>query len=336
MKPEFNILNKRCFSTLAPLRDGVFYSSAARKKLWNGKNISPFLDFDRPDFAQFRREHSSRFSISGIQDKISLRLEKNRLVPTAEEGEFILKPIPNLDGIPFLADIPANEHVTMQMASQLFRLPTAANGVLFFSDKTPAYVTRRFDWKSLCEEKFHQEDFCQLSERSEERGGSHYKYDSSYEEVGELLYRFCPAAAVEVLKLFRLILFNYLIGNGDAHLKNFSLLENSDGDMLLSPAYDLLNTTLHFPNESRTALDFFKTFETPSFSSNGFYAVADFLELANRLGLPKKQTQQSILEFGNSYAAVDLFIKHSLLSEKAQKNYLDIVADRIKAINLNT
>ena len=331
-KPEPNF-PARCFSTLAPLRPGVFYSSAARKKLWRGKKVSPFLDFDRPGFAQFRREQSDRFSISGIQDKISLRLEKNRLIPTTEEGEFILKPIPNLDGIPFLADVPANEHVTMQMASQLFRLPTAANGMLFFSDQTPAYITRRFDWKSLSEGKFHQEDFCQLSGRSENVGGSHHKYDSSYEEVGELLYHFCPAAAVEALKLFRLLLFNYLIGNGDAHLKNFSLLENSDGDMLLSPAYDLLNTTLHFPHESRTALDFFKTFETPSFSNNGFYTAADFIELADRLRIPKKQREQSLMEFGNSYVTIESFIKRSLLSEEAQKNYVNIVADRIKALN---
>ena len=333
MKSQFNFPRDCCFSTLAPLPPGTFYSSAAKKKLWRGKSVSPFLDFDRSGFAEFRREQSDRFSISGIQDKISLRLEKNRLVPTAEEGEFILKPIPNLDGISFPADVPANEHVTMQMASQLFRLPTASNGLLFFSDQMPAYVTRRFDWKSDGEGKFHQEDFCQLSGRSENVGGSHYKYDSSYEEVGELLYQFCSAATVEALKLFRLILFNYLIGNGDAHLKNFSLLENSDGDMLLSPAYDLLNTTLHFPYESRTALDFFRTFETSSFSKNAFYTNADFLELADRLRLPKKQTQQSIMEFGNSYATIESFIKRSLLSEEAQQKYLEIVADRIRAIN---
>lgn len=333
MKSRSPIPNSRCLSTLVELRFGMFYSSAARKKLWRGKNVSPFLHFDRSNLIQFRREHSARFSISGIQDKISLRLEKNRLVPTTEKGEFILKPIPNLDGIPFLIDVPANEHVTMQMASQLFHLPTAANGMLFFSDKTPTYVTRRFDWKSSGEEKLHQEDFCQLSGRSEYSEGARYKYDSSYEEVGELLYQFCPAAPVEALKLFRLILFNYLIGNGDAHLKNFSLLENSDGDMVLSPAYDLLNTTLHFPNESRTALPFFKTFETHSFSVNAFYAAADFLELASRLKLPQKQAKQSMMEFGNSYTTIESFIKRSLLSQKAQKNYLNIVADRIKAIN---
>lgn len=334
-KNNFSVLlpKDRCLSTLAPLRSDLFYSSVAKKNLWGGRKVSPLLDFDREEFGHFRQEHVQGFSISGIQDKISLRFEKNCLVPTEEEGEFILKPMPLRDGIDFLSDVPANEHVTMQMASQLFGLLTAANGMLFFSNGAPAYVVRRFDWKGdQPGEKFHQEDFCQLSGRSEELGGSNYKYDASYEEVGELLYRFCSAASIEALKLFRLILFNYLIGNGDAHLKNFSLLESPNGDMLLSPAYDLLNTTLHFPYETRTALDFFRDFETLSFSQNAFYASADFIELGNKLKLPKKQIEKSLSQFSSSYDAIDSLVRRSFLSEKAKGNYLETVADRVKAL----
>ena len=326
--------SKRCLSTLAELQPGFFYTPAAKKKLWEGKNVSPVLTFDRARFGQLRLENANRISISGVQDKIFLRLEKNQLLPTTDESLFLLKPIPGLEGIDFLSDVPANEHVTMQIASQLFRLPTAVNGIVFFSDGAPAYIARRFDRLSQNQTKLHQEDFSQLSGRSENSHGANYKYDASYEEVGELLYRFCPAASVEILKFFRLIVFNYLIGNGDAHLKNFSLLESSYGDMFLSPAYDLLNTGIHFPQESRTALDFFRDFETPEFGENGFYTSADFRELARRFHLPSKQIEKTLVEFRSSYDAIENFIKRSLLSEEAQQQYLKIVADRMIALKI--
>jgi len=322
----------RCLSTLVDTRPGIFFSSAAKKKLWNGKSVSPVLDFDRARFGQLRRENAHRISISGIQDKISLRLEKNRLIPTTDHGEFILKPIPSLEGVDLLYDVPANEHVTMQIARQVFGLTTAINGVVFFQDGFPAYIVRRFDRHNETGEKLHQEDFCQLSGRSSDTNGPNYKYDSSHEEIGELLYRFCPAAPVEALKLFRLVAFNYLIGNGDAHLKNFSLLESRDGDMLLSPAYDLLNTNVHFPNESRTALAFFRDFETPQFRANGFYSSADFRELGKRLRLPPKQIEGTLTKFEQSFPAIEGLVKYSLLSGEAQQRYLAIVADRLKAM----
>jgi serine/threonine-protein kinase HipA len=325
---------KRCLSTLADTRAGVFYSASARKKLWNGRSVSPVLEFDRVRFGQIRRENADRISISGIQDKISLRLDKNRLVPTTEDGEFILKPIPGLEGIDQLEDVPANEHVTMQIAARVFRLPTAVNGLVFFQDGAPAYIVRRFDRHSQTGEKLHQEDFCQLSGRSSDTGGVNYKYDSSYEEIGELLYRFCPAARVEALKLFRLVAFDYLIGNGDAHLKNFSLLEGPDGDMLLSPAYDLLNTNVHFPNESRTALEFFRDFETPQFGANGFYSSSDFRELGSRFKLPTKQIEGMLAEFRRSFPAIEELVKRSFLSEMAQHKYLNVAADRLKALEI--
>jgi len=326
--------NHRCLSTLAETRPEVFFSAAARKRLWSGRNVSPVLGFDRAGFGQIRRENASRISISGIQDKISLRLEKNRLVPTAEKGEFILKPIPGLEGIDLLADVPANEHVTMQIASQVFRLLTAVNGLVFFPDGSPAYIVRRFDRQKETGEKLHQEDFCQLSGRSSDTGGPNYKYDSSYEEIGELLYRFCPAAPVEALKLFRLIAFDYVVGNGDAHLKNFSLLESPYGDMLLSPAYDLLNTSIHFANESRTALEFFRDFETPQFAANGFYSAADFRELGRRFKLPLRSLEATLAEFRRSYPAIEALVNCSFLSEGARKNYLTVVAERLKALEI--
>lgn len=153
----------RCLSTLAETKPGVHFTAGAKRKLFQGKSVSPVLEFDRVHFGVIRRENAGRISISGIQDKISLRLEKNRLVPAVGNGEYILKPTPSLEGIDYLKDVPANEHVTMQIAAQVFRLPTAINGMIFFSDGLPAYLVRRFDCSPDTGEKLHQEDFCQLS-----------------------------------------------------------------------------------------------------------------------------------------------------------------------------
>jgi len=324
----------RCCSTLAETKAGVFFTAGAGKKLFQGKKVSPVLEFDRARFGVIRRENAGRISISGIQDKISLRLEKNRLVPAAGNGEYILKPIPGLEGMEFRDDVPANEHVTMQIAAQVFRLPTAANGLLFFSDGQPAYIVRRFDRCPATGQKLHQEDFCQLSGRSSDTNGPNYKYDASYEEVGDLLRRFCPAAPVEALKLFRQIVFNYVVGNGDAHLKNFSLLESPDGDMVLTPAYDLLSTSVHFPEESRTALELFRDFETPQFAANGFYSAADFHELGRRYNLPAKSLDETLVEFRRGYPAMEAMVRCSFLSEGARQRYLAIVGDRLKALEI--
>ncbi len=144
--------------------------------------------------------------------------------------------------------VPANEHLTMQIAKQVYGINTAENAMIFFQDGTPAYITRRFDVKDHVAGlagKRGTEDFATLAGKTKDNAGPDFKYDYSYEEIGLLIRRYVPAWRVEIEKLFSLVVFNYLFSNGDAHLKNFSLLESSKGDYLLSPAYDLLNTRLH-------------------------------------------------------------------------------------------
>ncbi|MEO0414853.1 MAG: HipA domain-containing protein, partial [Verrucomicrobiota bacterium] len=245
-----------CLSTLRRTT-GSFYSRGAIDQLWVGRQVSPFLDFDLPEFHQYRRENANRISISGVQDKLSARVIKGHLIPSEERGEYIIKPIPSTLGLDFQDQVPANEHFTMQLAGQVAGIQVPANGLVFFPNGDPAYVVKRFDLDFESGAKLPQEDFCQLSQRSSASHGANYKYDSSYEELARLLKKFCPSYAIEVEKLFRLIVFNYLVGNGDAHLKNFSITPTSLGDFVLSPAYDLLNTSLHLPADSRMALDLF-------------------------------------------------------------------------------
>lgn len=322
----------RCLSTLRETR-GQPWSRGAVTKLWDGRKVSPILDFNLPEFHQFRVDHSDRISISGVQEKVSVRIENGKLVPTESDGQYILKPVPSMPSLESREEVPANEHVSMQIAAQLFGIDVPPNGMVFFKDGSPAYLVKRFDRDPATGQKRRQEDFCQLSNRTRETHGMNYKYDGSYEELGRILKRYCGAYAIEVEKLFRLIVFNYAIGNGDAHFKNFSLVPTPLGDFVLSPAYDLLNTKLHLPTESSTALDLFADdFETDAFRRNAFYSGADFLELAKRFEMKPDRAENLLRSVAALPAKTEALVGVSLLSEAARDHYREIVRDRTRAI----
>jgi serine/threonine-protein kinase HipA len=317
-------------STLADIRHEG-YSRVAGRQLAGANRAFPYrLTFNRMDVVEFRMKVAEHMSISGIQDKISLKLVRGKLVPTEKDGEYILKPVPSGDIPCFKADVPANEHLTMQIASQVFGIATAVNASICFADGELAYVTRRFDRRAGS--KIGQEDFCQLSNRSEETAGKNYKYDASCEEVGRILKQHCKAYPVEVEKLFARIVFNYVFSNGDAHLKNFSLYESEFGDYILTPAYDLVCTSLHFPKEGRTALNLFDTFETGSFRHNAFYKRPDFLKLAEFYGMNMGRAENYINQFADNKSRVSDLIERSFLSDRAKADFRTRFDDRLKAI----
>lgn len=320
-----------CRSTLQPIeREG--YAPAARQKLAGGNKLFPHrLSFARSDVISFRTEHIEHMSISGVQDKVSLKLERGgKLLPTEKDGEYILKPIPSTALPSFQKDVPANEHLTMQIAGQLFGIQVPPNACVELSDGEPAYLVKRFD-RRRDGTKIAQEDFCQLSGRSPD-SGRNYKYEGSYEELGALLKTYCAAYITEAEKLFRLICFNYVFSNGDAHLKNFSLSQTVQGDYLLSPAYDLLCTSMHLPNEGRLALDLFGKYESDFFETNGFYGHPDFMELARRFGLPETRAKTILNTFFIQHGSVCYLIHNSFLSSQAKQDYQERFNDRLRAI----
>lgn len=320
----------RCLSSLADIpSDG--YSPTAERLLAGANRIFPHqLTFNRSNVVEFRVRTAEHMSISGVQDKISLKLVRGKLEPTDKDGEYILKPVPSADIPKFKPDVPANEHLTMQIASQVFGMVTAVNACIRFADGELAYITRRFDRRDG--RKIAQEDFCQLSNRSEESAGRNYKYDSTYEEAGRILRQYCRAYPVEAEKLFMRILFNYVFSNGDAHLKNFSLFESPLGDYILTPAYDLLCTSLHFPNEARTALDMFDDYETESFKTNGFYKRPDFIKLAEFYGLNSNRTERMLTAFAVAGPRVLDLVDRSFLSPPAKADFADRFNARLAAI----
>ena len=320
----------RCMSTLAEIRqEGI--RPVAQRQLAGGNRKFPYrLTFNRSDVVAFRLQAAEHMSISGVQDKISLKLVRGQLLPTEQNGEYILKPVPTVDVPRLKNDIPANEHLTMQIAAQVFGIPTAVNTVIPFADGELAYLTRRFDRRDGV--AIGQEDFCQLSNRTEETAGRNYKYDGTYEEVGRILKQYCKAYRVEVEKLYARIVYNYVFSNGDAHLKNFSLFESAFGDYILTPAYDLLCTSIHFPNEAMTALDMFDNFESESYRKNAFYKRPDFIKLAEFYGMDVSRAGQVLQRFTERTDAVTALVVRSYLSDEAKTDYLHRYHDRIRAV----
>jgi serine/threonine-protein kinase HipA len=316
---------KYCPGTLAEGYSA--YSPGCLRNMYGGKKVSYLLPYDPPqqneEVAGLFLENRKRISISGVQEKLSLLLEKNmlRLTREGEQGTYILKPIPA--DIKHAGQVPANEHLTMQIAKQVYGLNTAENAMIFFRNGTPAYITRRFDVKKAGG-KWGKEDFAALAGKTKDNGGADFKYTSSYEETGLLIKKYVPAWRVEMEKYFSLVVFNYLFSNGDAHLKNFALLESVQGDYLLSPAYDLVNTGLHV-NDTDFALDkglFADDYKSGPYKKNGHPCLVDFRELALRIGILESRIGKILAPFLVKQGLVVTLINRSFLSEPYKKGYL--------------
>ena len=285
-----------------------------RKELFDGKKVNFKLDFASPVFEDDTAllENIKHISISGVQVKYSIKLEKENLILTESGGQYIVKPVPagsfkNLD------QAPANEHLTMQIARQVYKINTAACALIYFKDDSPAYITRRFDIKSNGSH-IQQEDFAQLAQLSKHNAGENFKYDTSYEAAADLIKKHVASYQTEMEVYFKIVLFNYLFSNGDAHLKNFSIYLTDDGDYRLTPAYDLLNTKIHIAQDTDVALTdglFKDDFETESFKHNAFYAFDDFLEFGKRIGISETRTHKLINGFLNSQDEVFRLISNS-------------------------
>ncbi|MBI4645584.1 MAG: HipA domain-containing protein [Bacteroidia bacterium] len=316
---------KYCPGTLA--EGFTSYSPGCLRNLFNGKKVHHILPYESPkqneEVARQFMENRKRISISGVQEKLSFILEKNnlRLTKEGEHGTYILKPVPQ--DLKNAGQVPANEHLTMQIAKQVYGINTALNALIFFKDGSPAYITKRFDGKPDGK-KSGKEDFASLSGKTSDNAGPSFKYESCYEEIGLLIQKFVPAWRVEIEKYFSLVVFNFLFSNGDAHLKNFSLLESSSGDYLLSPAYDLINTKLHI-DDSHFALSkglFADSYMSETYKKRGYPNKADFTEFAKRIGVMETRTEKLLQPFLKKQNIVETLINRSFLNNPAKRGYL--------------
>ena len=317
-----------CPGTLAEGYDT--YNRTCLNRVFDGRKVSHLLPYDAPNSNRQTDElfeaNQKRISISGVQEKFSVLQEKNklRLIKKGEQGTHILKPIP-LSG-KRRDQMPANEHLTMQIARQVYNIETAENALIFFQNGVPAYITKRFDVKSDGSKKA-KEDFATLSGKSPQTHGEHYKYEGNYLELFQLMKKFLPAYRIEIPKLFKLLIFNYLFSNGDAHLKNFAILETPFGDHRLSPAYDLLNTRIHV-DDSIFALD--EGLLPKSISQTNI--AGQFKTLAEQVELKSKQLDQIMTTMLENSEEVTRLAKASFLEESTKRNYIQDYHYRLKQL----
>lgn len=303
------------------------YSPAALRQLFDGVEVSHILPFNSPnsdteDNREYTR-HVGRISLSGVQPKASLLLLNGQLQqPSADErGQYILKPAPTSYTLLERKYCPANEHLSMQLASQIYHIETAANAICFFRDGEAAYVCRRFD-VAPDGSKYQQEDFASLGGLTKANGGADYKYSNlSYEECAQLIQKYTTASAIEVLKFFRIVVFNYLILNDDAHLKNFSLINRGDGEYHLSPAYDLVNTSLHLYEPRIFALDKGLFSEGMQLTDTHTITRRDFEEFGRRIGLAPRIIKRELDFFSAEQPLAQSLINRSFLSDPLKLRY---------------
>lgn len=306
------------------------YSSTALKRVFNGKKVSHVLPYESPATNEVTDElfedNRKRMSISGVQEKFSVLLDKNklRLITESEQGQYILKPKPGVGKNP--EQMPANEHLTMQIARQVFNIETAENALIFFRNGDPAYITKRFDVKEDGTKRA-QEDFASLAQRTSQTHGENYKYLGNYYELFEILKKFVPAYNVEAPKLLKLMVFNYLFSNGDAHFKNFSLIQTELGDYKLSPAYDLLNSRIHITDKDFALDDGL----LPLTHAKG-KVHEQFHKLGEMAGINRKLIDGIFSQLTSKKKEVLSLISCSYLSDKFKRNYEQAYLTRLKKL----
>lgn len=313
------------------------YSQKATKFLFDGVKVSPILDFDIDEFRSAIEitEAMHRISVSGVQEKFPAVVDngKIRISAKGERSTHILKPAPWDNTLQNRKVIPANEHLTMQIASQVYGIATAVNGLCFTPKGQPVYITKRFDIMPNGT-KLPMEDFVAIIGRYEQIEGQQFKYNGCYGDIADALNRNVAAWMVDMERFFNLVVFNYIYANGDAHMKNFSLIRQG-ADYRLAPAYDLLNTCLHVDGEDFGLEGGLSPEIEPSdvFEKTGHPCRLDFERFGERAGLRKRRIKKILDQYVKLPNEAKMLVGNSFLDVKMQRTYLRIVSERISRFN---
>lgn len=313
------------------------FSPQELKSLFDGINVSSILDFEIDEFKSPAGivDVVNRISVSGVQEKFAAIVHggKINLAAENEQSTHILKPAPWDYTLRDRKLIPANEHLTMQIAARVFGISTAANALCFTPNGQPVYITRRFDILPDGT-KIKMEDFASIIGKNEQTSGRHFKYNGSYLDIASAIRQNVAAWMVDMERFFELIVFNYIYANGDAHLKNFSLILQGQ-DYRLAPAYDLMNTALHIDGDD-FALDLglgLSIEKSDVMERTGHPCRADFERFGREIGLIKRRIDLILNKYMVIPEEARALISASLLPEKAKRNYLRILNERTNRFN---
>ena len=309
----------KCLICYKPLdKSEIDYHKKCLKKEFGLKQM-PSININEKELKKYAKELiEANIAITGVQPKLSLWLEKSkpnvRFTIVDSKSNFIIKPQNEI-----YQSLPENEDLCMHLASEL-NIQTAKHSLIKLPSGNLAYITQRFDREKG--RKFASEDLCQLTETLTER-----KDKSSYEKTGKVIRKYSSQPGFDALNYFELVLFSFIIGNADMHLKNFSMLENIDGNFTLSPAYDLLSTFLVIDKED----------EQLSLTINGKknkVKLKDFDILAKSLSLNEKQKENIYQKFLKKEKNIEWWIKNSFLSKNQKEKLLNLIDTRLKMLNI--
>lgn len=326
---------KNCPSSLQEGYDT--YGTRSLKTLFGGEKVKPILGFGIDEFRNVKElaESMHRISVSGVQEKFPAIIKSGeiKIAKAGEHSTHILKPHPWDVTLNDRKIIPANEHVTMQIASQVYAIQTAANGLCFTPKGQPVYITRRFDILPDGS-KLPMEDFASVIGKNELTAGTQFKYNGSYEDIANAIKTNVAAWMVDLERFYELAVFNYIYCNGDAHFKNFSLILNGN-DYRLAPAYDLLNTALHI-QDNDFGLDDGLSREierSDVWDKTGHPCRLDFERFGVKIGLKSKRIERILNKYSYFPDLAEHLLTKCFLPAKARRNYARLVKERIDRFN---
>lgn len=310
----------QCLFCYRPLAENELdFHGICSKKIF-GQPKPPVLPYSEADLEPLAKEViQTQTAVTGVQAKLSLHISKNnhdgkdkRFTIVGLWGGYILKP-PS----PLYQQLPEVEDVTMHLAS-VAKIKTAPHSLVRLTSGNLAYITKRID--RVKKGKLAMEDMCQLTQRLTED-----KYLGSYEQIAKTIQKYSVTSGLDVVNFFELVLFSFLTGNADMHLKNFSLLDQPGLGMVLSPAYDLVNTVLVNPADD----------EEMALSLNGKkkkLKKRDFVAAMNTLKLDEKQQENIFIKMETAKLKWMHQIEISFMSDNFKNQYKQIVTERFERI----
>ncbi len=292
------------------------HAACARK--FFGTTVVPLLDYSIEQLEELAKEViQDQTSLTGVQPKLSLHLNEHegskRLTIVGLWGGYICKPQTAI-----FEQMPEVEDLTMHLA-ELCKIDVVPHTLLRMSDGSLCYLTKRID-RTANGEKIAMEDMCQLTERQTE-----HKYKSSYERIGKTIAKYSSVPKMDVANFFEIVLFSWLTGNNDMHLKNFSLYESVDGVVRLTPAYDLLNATVVNPKDD----------EELALTLNGRkknLKIDDFVSAAKTMEIDAVTVTKLIRKYEKLLPSMIQCVQNSFLNDELKTAYIELLNDRIGKI----
>lgn len=303
---------------------------SCRKKLFNKKRISSNLEFDRSQF-QVEGNLINIVNIGLNGKKLEFFTSQNNENKHLYSELYFLKCIPGDKMYRQPDELPENEHLTMQIANQIYGIETAANSLIRLNNGEPAFLVKRFDIHNT--EHFYTENFEQLSIRVKKIIGPGLQFEGYYEEIAKLVRKFVSAYIPAMEELFKRVIFNYVFSNFHAGFSDFSIIKKGNGECKLSPAYNLLNIELHADVNLNTGLKLYKDENLSSLLSiQGYLRQSYFLEFAKRIGIVKKRAEKILDQFQTVEKPVTDLIDSSFLKDATKEKYKVLFREKLKRI----